>query len=338
MSKGTVPGVSVVMPAYNAEKYLREAIDSILAQTYTDFELIIINDGSTDSTKEVIHSYSDPRIIYIENERNSGICITLNKGLDASRGRYIVRMDSDDISVPERLEVQVRYMDANPDIGASGSDIEIFGDGIEPYRFTQLHTSEECSAGLLFNSCFAHPSVIIRKSVIDKYNLRYNDEFRGLEDYEFWWQIGKYSNLNNISMPLLRYIFHKGQETQNVTPRVRDAFMKFAQCRFRDLNIAVSDKELRLWNAYSTGDYSCFDDNSIIDFIELSARIVDQYPCRTRSILNALRLTLSKGITYTLNNSDNIKSGRKYYYFKSLVAGVFPLSWFAKVTYHNILR
>ena len=107
MSKGTVPGVSVVMPAYNAEKYLREAIDSILAQTYTDFELIIINDGSTDSTKEVIHSYSDPRIIYIENERNSGICITLNKGLDASRGRYIVRMDSDDISVPERLEVQV---------------------------------------------------------------------------------------------------------------------------------------------------------------------------------------------------------------------------------------
>ena len=79
MSKGTVPGVSVVMPAYNAEKYLREAIDSILAQTYTDFELIIINDGSTDSTKEVIHSYSDPRIIYIENERNSGICITLNK-------------------------------------------------------------------------------------------------------------------------------------------------------------------------------------------------------------------------------------------------------------------
>lgn len=247
-------------------------------------------------------------------------------------------MDSDDISVPERLEVQVRYMDANPDIGASGSDIEIFGDGIEPYRFTQLHTSEECSAGLLFNSCFAHPSVIIRKSVIDKYNLRYNDEFRGLEDYELWWQIGKYSNLNNISMPLLRYRFHKGQETQNVTPRVRDAFMKFAQCRFRDLNIAVSDKELRLWNAYSTGDYSCFDDNSIIDFIELSARIVDQYPCRTRSILNALRLTLSKGITYTLNNSDNIKSGRKYYYFKSLVAGVFPLSWFAKVTYHNILR
>ncbi len=83
----------------------------------------------------------------------------------------------------------------------------------------------------------------------------------------------------------------------------------------------LSDKELRLWNAYSTGDYSCFDDNSIIDFIELSARIVDQYPCRTRSILNALRLTLSKGITYTLNNSDNIKSGRKYYYFKSLVAG-----------------
>lgn len=114
------------MPAYNAEKYLREAIDSILAQTFTDFELIIINDGSTDFTKDIILSYTDQRIRYIENEQNSGICVTLNKGLDAARGRYIARMDSDDISLPRRLEVQVQYMDSHPEIGVAGTDIEIF--------------------------------------------------------------------------------------------------------------------------------------------------------------------------------------------------------------------
>ena len=117
MQKRSVPGVSVVMPAYNAAKYIKEAIDSILAQTYRDFEFIIVNDGSTDNTKEIILSYSDPRIVYIENEQNSGICVTLNKGLDAAKGRYIVRMDSDDIALPQRLEVQVRYMDANPVVG-----------------------------------------------------------------------------------------------------------------------------------------------------------------------------------------------------------------------------
>ena len=128
MEERPVPSISVVMPAYNAEKYLREDIDSILAQTYDDFEFIIINDGSIDRTKEIILSYSDPRIVYIENEQNSGICVTLNKGLDTAKGRYIVRMDSDDIALPQRLEIQVRYMDANPDVGVAGSMVERFYD------------------------------------------------------------------------------------------------------------------------------------------------------------------------------------------------------------------
>lgn len=338
MPQGTVPSVSVVMPAYNAERYLPEAIDSILTQTYTDFELIIINDGSTDSTKEIINSYSDPRIVYIENEQNSGICVTLNKGIDAARGRYIARMDSDDIALPERLRTQVQYMDANPHIGALGSDIEIFGEGIKPYIFHQLHSPEECAAGLIFNSCFAHPSVIIRKSVLDRNNLRYKDEFRGLEDYELWWQIAKYSKLNNLKTPLLRYRHHKGQETQNITPKVKAAFNKFTSNRFDDLAIPLSEKEKELWLAYSYGDFSYFDDSNLLSFIELCKKAVSQYPDRASKKMTSLKLTLSKAITYILHNSKSITTSRHKYYYLSLKSGIFPFIWFAKVTYHNLKK
>lgn len=106
-----MPKISVVMPAYNAEKYIGKSIDSILNQTYGDFEFIIINDGSKDSTKEIILSYSDNRIVYLENEINSGIVVTLNKGLEYATGEYIARMDADDIAVAERLEKQIEFME-----------------------------------------------------------------------------------------------------------------------------------------------------------------------------------------------------------------------------------
>lgn len=338
MPSQPVPSVSVVMPAYNAAKYLREAIDSILAQTYTDFEFIIINDGSTDDTRAIIQSYDDPRIVYLENETNSGICVTLNKGLDAARGRYIARMDADDISLPERLAAQVAYMDAHPEVGVAGSDIVVFGEDFAPYTFKQLHTPEDCMAGLLFNTCFAHPAVMIRKSVISEHNLRYNDVFRGLEDYELWWQISKYSKLNNIDIPLLRYRHHKGQETQNVTSRVKNAFKTFTKCRFDDLGIMVSDAELALWNAYSTGRFYSFDDKAIKSFIILARKILSLYPLKSPRDSRALNLTLSKAITFILGKSHNYTKSRQYYYNQSLYAGVFPLMWYIKVTGRNILQ
>lgn len=116
-----MPKVSVVMPAFNAEKYIREAVDSILNQTFTDFEFIIINDGSTDHTKEIILEYDDPRIVLLENEKNSGIVVTLNKGIQFARGEYIARMDSDDISLCNRIERQVLFLDSHAHIGLIGS-------------------------------------------------------------------------------------------------------------------------------------------------------------------------------------------------------------------------
>ena len=118
------PKVTVLMPVYNAEKYLIEAIRSILTQSFMDYELLIINDGSTDDSLKIIKSFSDKRIRLVQNERNIGQANSLNKGIKLARGEYIVRMDADDISLSERIKKQVKFMDANPEIGISGTWIK----------------------------------------------------------------------------------------------------------------------------------------------------------------------------------------------------------------------
>lgn len=137
--------VSVLMPVYNGAQYLQEAIDSILGQTYKDFEFVIIDDGSTDESAVIIanNAAKDNRIVSLRNENNLGICVALNKGLDISKGEYIVRMDCDDISEQNRLEVQVAFMDSHPEFGLVGSKIRIFGDGIrQPYVLILKMTGE----------------------------------------------------------------------------------------------------------------------------------------------------------------------------------------------------
>jgi glycosyltransferase involved in cell wall biosynthesis len=116
-----MPRISVVMSVYNGEKYLRQAIESILQQTYTDFEFIIIDDGSTDSSREIIQSYDDKRIRLVINEQNIGLTKSLNKGIRLAKGEFIARMDADDISLPQRFEKQVAYLDSHPEVGVLGT-------------------------------------------------------------------------------------------------------------------------------------------------------------------------------------------------------------------------
>ncbi|MCP8319033.1 MAG: glycosyltransferase, partial [Candidatus Methylarchaceae archaeon HK01B] len=122
------PKITILMSVYNGEKYLREAIDSILNQTFKDFEFLIINDGSTDRTVEILRSYHDSRIKIITNEKNMGLTKSLNKGLKIARSEYVARMDADDISYPRRLEVQYEYMKKNPDVGIVGSWNDVIDD------------------------------------------------------------------------------------------------------------------------------------------------------------------------------------------------------------------
>ncbi len=217
------PRVTVLMPVYNAEKYVGEAIDSILNQTFKYFEFLIINDGSTDSSLEIIKSYNDPRIKLVSNDINLGLSNTLNKGIELSQGEYIARMDADDISLPERLEKQIEFMDSHQHIGICGSWIQNFdrsGDK-DIWKYSQIH--EELLCSLFYNSCFAHPSVCIRKQVLIETGLRYKQEFTPAEDYELWTRLIEVTKGTNLPLVLLKYRSSENQMTKDENKMVSQA-------------------------------------------------------------------------------------------------------------------
>jgi len=196
------PRVTVLMPAYNAEAFLREAMDSILAQTFTDFEFLIIDDGSADASVEIIRSYADHRIRLVQNERNLRLAATLNRGLNLARGEYVARMDADDISLPPRLARQVAFLDAQPDIGLCGTWAEAFGEA----RFSMPNPAgpEAIRAKLLFDSALVHPTVMLRRSVFDRHGLRY-PPLAHFEDYALWQRAARLFPMANIPEVLFRY-------------------------------------------------------------------------------------------------------------------------------------
>ncbi len=205
--------ISVIMPVYNGENYLREAIDSILNQTYTDFEFIIINDCSTDSTEEIIKSYSDERIVYIKNVINMGVANTLNRGLDIAKGKYIARMDADDISLPKRLEKQYLYMEKHRDIDVLATQVLTFG--AREYHSPTSVYHEALKVDLLFNTCLCHPTVMLRGTVFGKGGIRYDNNFNKLEDYELWSRICEDYKFACYDEILFKYRLHENQVTQN---------------------------------------------------------------------------------------------------------------------------
>lgn len=213
-----IPLVTVLLSVYNGEKYLKTAIDSILSQSFKNFEFLIINDGSSDNTEGVIKSYSDSRISYIRNESNLKLIASLNKGLSLAKGKYIARMDADDISIEDRLEKQVSFLENNSEIGICGSYIEVFGPGISTY--TRKYPLEDVDIRLeaIMRSPFAHPTVMIRKKILDKYNLQYSKEYLLLEDYKLWTDLLNYTQGMNLPEVLLKYRSHLKSVTKRDKP------------------------------------------------------------------------------------------------------------------------
>jgi glycosyltransferase involved in cell wall biosynthesis len=202
------PTISVIMPVHNTAKYLNEAIDSVLNQTFTDFEFIIIDDGSTDGSKDIIKSYNDERIILIENESNKGIVFCLNHALSIANGQFIARMDSDDISNPNRLQIQYSFMVNNHEIVLLGSSYQILGSN-DTKSFPTTH--EDIEMALLIGNPFCHPTVIMRRSFLIKHSLTYNEKFEFAEDYFLWTEIIKLGKVANLSDILLSYRHHQFQ-------------------------------------------------------------------------------------------------------------------------------
>lgn len=206
--------VTVLMPVYNAEGYVAEALESILNQTYRDFEFIIINDGSTDQSEEIIQRYNDPRIVYVRNERNIRLVATLNKGIKMASGKYIMRMDADDVSSIDRMKLQVEFMELHPDVGVCGSFLSVFGETIKPYLSKRPEKDEDIRAMMLVNNSLGHPNVMIRKSVMIDNDIWYDETYYRMEDWGLWISLMPYCRFYNIQKPLLHYRYVETSESR----------------------------------------------------------------------------------------------------------------------------
>ena len=205
--------LSVLMPAYNAEDYIAEAIDSLLQQSFTDFELIIINDGSTDSTQHVIRSFEDPRIILISQE-NHGIASALNTGLSNAKTLYIARFDSDDICFPQRFQLQFDFLESHPEYVLVGSDAEyISATGDHLFNFKCIaHTHEEVMEKIYFRCPFIHSAVMYRRDEVMKAG-GYSLYAHNFEDYFLWIQLKGYGKFCNLPLNLIKVRFNPSSAT-----------------------------------------------------------------------------------------------------------------------------
>ena len=223
--------VSVLMPVYNTnEVFLREAIDSVLNQTFSNFKLIIVNDGSTNNVEDVILSYDDNRIIYHKNPKNLGLPKTRNKLFRLAEGDYCAILDSDDIALPQRLEKQISFMDKHYDVGICGSWIEHF-----PHKTIDKNAAFPDYISVLTSpSPFANSSVMLRRKLIEKFDLFYNEDFSVAEDYELWSRAIRFTKFANIQEVLVKYREHTNQisdRSNNIiikkTKDVQDNMLKF---------------------------------------------------------------------------------------------------------------
>ncbi len=198
------------MPVYNAEAYVAEAIRSVLSQTFSDFEFLIINDGSTDQSEAVIRSIPDPRIRYIQNDGNKGLIYTLNRGVTLAQGMLIARMDADDICDPSRFEKQALEFERDPALVLCGSFIRSFGDRNEDVTH-MVSTPAEIMAAVFVSCPFAHPTVMMRADALRQLGAVYREEYKHSEDYDLWSRLVFTGKSRNIPEMLLNYRAHAQQ-------------------------------------------------------------------------------------------------------------------------------
>lgn len=203
------PLVSVIMPAYNAEKYIGEAIESILNQTYKNFEFIIIDDASSDETTDIIKNFQkkDKRIILVKNRENIGVTKSLNKALRRARGKYIIRMDADDFAYPNRFAQQVALMERHPDVVVSGCYIEVCDKDLKTKYIRKYHPDDKSIRRHIFRySPFAHPATIWKARILKK--EQYDERIVVSQDYELYFRVGTMGKFMNLPKSLLKLRIH----------------------------------------------------------------------------------------------------------------------------------
>lgn len=239
------------MAAYNAAAYLRAAIESVLRQSFGDFEFIIVDDGSTDATAEIVASYDDRRILVLRNPENLGLIASLNRGLSQARGEFIARMDADDESLAQRFEKQLRFLDEHPDVGLCGTAFDTMGDRSE--RWPVVHEPARLKCQLLFDTGISHPTVMFRRELMLRHGLYYDPAYRHAEDYELWARFAEVTEIANVPAVLLKYRLHP----QSISHTNRDYQRQLSdgiRRRMLDrLGVSADEREMRIHTTLMRG-------------------------------------------------------------------------------------
>ena len=255
-----IPIVSVIMPVYNAEKYINKAIASILQQSFTDYELIIIDDCGTDNSMKIVEKINDKRIRIIRNATNLGISGSRNLGIDSAKGKYIALMDDDDIAPSYRLDLEVRYLDQHRDIDVVGGAGYWMDENDEIISYSELVicNPKRIRAELMFQDVIENGSAMFRREFVNKNNIRYKDGYLGMEDYKFWTDCSVHGRLANVSDTLLYWRKSECSETSRVqSEMIEERKFKFAEIQSELLinyGFELSDKEINIFT-------SCFEED-----------------------------------------------------------------------------
>ncbi len=245
MTVHTRPQVSVVIPAHNRAELIGDAIDSVLAQSFEDFELIVVDDASTDDTAGVVKRYADPRVRLVSNANNLGIPGSRNHGIEVAHGAYIASLDSDDYAYPKRLEVQAAFLDANPDCGVVGSWtnwMDASGRLLRHKVKRRPANPDDAAAMLIFNSCLAQPSVMARTDLLRRF--RYDEQFDMSEDYELWVRMAPHCRMRSLPRVLVCCRAHGNRSTKANARRIEERQRAIYRPQLDWLGMAYSEADL----------------------------------------------------------------------------------------------
>jgi glycosyltransferase involved in cell wall biosynthesis len=271
--------VTVLMPVYNADRYLGPAIESILRQTFKEFEFLIINDASTDSSSKIIASFSDKRIRVVDNERNLGVTKTLNRGIHLAEGELIARQDADDLSHPERLERQVVFLRAHPEIALVGTQAIII-DELGNYKRIlrdRPHDHVAIKWDLLFDNSFVHTSVMFRNTIVRDTLGGYDPSYVACEDYELWSRVAEVCHVANLPSSLVWHRVHAASKREGTEESVKvhdlaRVIRRNAGATFGKEFLSESESHLLAQLSFGYRDRS-----SAAKFVELFDRLVAEY-------------------------------------------------------------
>lgn len=239
--------ISIALPAYNAKDYIAECLDSLLAQTYQNFEIILIDDCSTDGTADVVAGYTDSRIHYFKNEKNSGIVYSLNKAYALSRGEYLARMDADDICMPERLEKQINFLEQHKDISLVSVWFQTFDGASGICRYAT--EPEEIKCKLLFSLQLLHPGWMFRRELVQEHNLQYREEYKYAEDWDFLVRATSVTRLSNIPEILMNYRINPNQVSNVHSKTQKQVADAVAKNQLDALGLTLTEEEFCIYRA-----------------------------------------------------------------------------------------